>query len=95
MREFYGELRNPAPDEDWATWARSTYDSYQHASGTCKMGAGPATPPRWWTSGCGVHGLDNLWVADASVMPEVVRANTNSTVYVIGERLAEFLSSAA
>ena len=19
MREFYGELRNPAPDEDWAT----------------------------------------------------------------------------
>ena len=42
-----------------------------------------------------VHGLDNLWVADASVMPEVVHANTNATVYVIGERLAEFLGSAA
>jgi choline dehydrogenase len=42
-----------------------------------------------------VHGLDNLWVADASVMPEVVRANTNSTVYVIAERLAEFMQSAA
>ena len=42
-----------------------------------------------------VHGLDNLWVADASIMPEVVHANTNATVYVIGERLAEFLSSAA
>ena len=94
MREFYGELRNPAPDEDWATWARSTYDSYQHASGTCKMG--PADDPAAVVDQrLRVHGLDNLWVADASVMPEVVRANTNSTVYVIGERLAEFLSSAA
>ncbi len=94
MREFYGELRNPAPDEDWATWARSTYDSYQHASGTCKMG--PADDPDAVVDQrLRVHGLDNLWVADASVMPEVVRANTNSTVYVIGERLAEFLSSAA
>jgi choline dehydrogenase len=24
-----------------------------------------------------VHGIDNLWVADASVMPTVVHANTN------------------
>ena len=94
MREFYGELRNPAPDEDWATFARSTYDSYQHASGTCRMG--PADDPASVVDQrLRVHGLDNLWVADASVMPEVVRANTNSTVYVIAERLAEFLSSAA
>ena len=94
MREFYGELRNPAPGEDWTTWARSTFDSYQHASGTCKMG--PASDSSAVVDQrLRVHGLDNLWVADASVMPEVVRANTNSTVYVIGERLAEFLSSAA
>ena len=94
MREFYGELRNPAPDEDWATFARSTYDSYHHACGTCRMG--PANDPAAVVDQrLRVHGLDNLWVADASVMPEVVRANTNATVYVIGERLAEFLSSAA
>jgi len=94
MREFYGELRNPGPDEDWATFARSTYDSYQHPCGTCKMG--PASDPAAVVDQrLRVHGLDNLWVADASVMPEVVRANTNSTVYAIGERLAEFLSSAA
>ena len=94
MREFYGELRNPGPEEDWATFARSTYDSYQHASGTCKMG--PADDPAAVVDQrLRVHGLDNLWVADASVMPEVVRANTNSTVYVIAERLAEFLGSAA
>ena len=94
MREFYGELRNPAPDEDWATFARSTYDSYQHASGTCRMGPSD-DPAAVVDQRLRVHGLDNLWVADASVMPEVVRANTNATVYVIGERLAEFLGSAA
>ena len=94
MREFYGELRNPAPDEDWATFARSTYDSYHHACGTCRMG--PANDPAAVVDQrLRIHGLDNLWVADASVMPEVVRANTNATVYVIAERLAEFLGSAA
>ncbi len=94
MREFYGAVRNPAPGEDWATFARSTYDSYQHASGTCRMG--PADDPASVVDQrLRVHGLDNLWVADASVMPEVVRANTNATVYVIGERLAEFVGSAA
>ncbi len=94
MRDFYGELRNPGPDEDWATFARSTYDSYQHASGTCRMGPS-GDPAAVVDQRLRVHGLDNLWVADASVMPEVVRANTNSMVYVIGERLAEFLRSAA
>ena len=94
MREFCGAVRNPAPDEDWATFARSTYDSYHHACGTCRMG--PADDPGAVVDQrLRVHGLDNLWVADASIMPEVTHANTNATVYVIAERLAEFLSSAA
>ena len=94
MREFYGALRNPGPEEDWATFARSTYNSYYHGCGTCRMG--PADDPASVVDQrLRVHGLDNLWVADASVMPEVVHANTNATVYVIGERLAEFLGSAA
>ena len=94
MREFYGAVRNPAPQEDWATFARSTYDSYHHASGTCRMG--PAEDPASVVDQrLRVHGLDNLRVADASIMPEVTHANTNATVYVIAERLAEFLGSAA
>lgn len=94
MREFYGELRNPAPDEDWAAFARTTFNCYHHGSGSCSMG--PADDPGAVVDQrLRVHGLDNLWVADASVMPEVVRANTNATVYVIAERLAEFLGSAA
>ncbi|HEX9445632.1 MAG TPA: GMC family oxidoreductase N-terminal domain-containing protein, partial [Candidatus Binatia bacterium] len=37
-REFYGPLLQPAPGEDWAKFARSTYDSYHHGVGTCMMG---------------------------------------------------------
>ena len=38
-----------------------------------------------------VHGFDNLWVGDASIMPTVVHANTNFTVMMIAERAAEFI----
>jgi choline dehydrogenase len=40
-----------------------------------------------------VHGMDNLWVADASVMPTVTHANTNLTTIMIGERLAAWLKA--
>ena len=92
MRKFYGPLATPDPDEDWTTFARSTHDSALHGSGTCKMGPSD-DPAAVVDQRLRVHGLDNLWVADASVMPTVVHANTNATVYVIGERLAEFLKS--
>lgn len=92
MREFYGPLATPGPEEDWATFARSNHDSSLHGCGTCKMGPSD-DPAAVVDQRLRVHGLDNLWVADASVMPAVVHANTNATVYVIGERLAEFLKS--
>jgi choline dehydrogenase len=38
-----------------------------------------------------VHGIEALYVADASVMPTVVRAPTNLTSIAIGERAAELL----
>jgi choline dehydrogenase len=40
-----------------------------------------------------VHGFDNLWVGDASIMPTVVHANTNLTVMMIAERAAEFITA--
>jgi choline dehydrogenase len=40
---------------------------------------------------CGVHGLEALYVCDASVMPSIVRANTNLTSIMIGERTADWL----
>ena len=42
-----------------------------------------------------VHGIAGLRVADASVMPDVIRANTNATTIMISERVAEFIKAAA
>jgi choline dehydrogenase len=38
-----------------------------------------------------VRGADGLAVADASIMPNVPRANTNLTCIMIGERVADWM----
>ena len=38
-----------------------------------------------------VHGIQGLRVADASIMPNCVRANTNCTTMMIGERIADYI----
>jgi choline dehydrogenase len=38
-----------------------------------------------------VRGVENLRVADASIMPNIVRCNTNFTCMMIGERVADWL----
>jgi len=37
------------------------------------------------------HRVDNLVVADASIMPFVPRANTNLTSIMVGERIGEWI----
>jgi choline dehydrogenase len=93
-KEFYGPLIQPAPAEDWGAFARKTYDSYHHGVGTCKMG--PASDNMAVVDQrLRVHGMQNLWVGDASIMPVVSRANTNLTSIMIGERLADFVQEVA
>jgi len=93
-REFYGPLIQPGPSDDWEKFARSTYDSYHHGVGTCKMG--PASDDRAVVDEkLRVHGMSNLWVGDASIMPVVSHANTNLTSIMIGERLADFVKEVA
>ena len=41
-----------------------------------------------------VHGVDNLYVADASIMPVVPRANTNIPALIVGERISAWLTQA-
>ena len=40
-----------------------------------------------------VKGLENLRVADASVMPDCIRANTNATTIMIAEKLSDFIKA--
>jgi choline dehydrogenase-like flavoprotein len=73
-------------------WLLRNIGTSHHISGTCKMG--PASDPMAVVSQYGrVHGLDGLWVADASIMPDCIRANTNATTIMIAERVADFIKA--
>lgn len=63
-----------------------------HPVGTCKMGPDGDPLAVVDQHGC-VRGLEGLRVADASIMPNLPRANTNLTAIMIGERVAEFMAS--
>ena len=41
---------------------------------------------------CRVRGLMGLRVVDASVMPDVIRANTNATTIMIAEKVADWMN---
>jgi choline dehydrogenase len=87
-----GELA-PSPDlEDGEleAYARRWVGGHWHPVGSCRMG--PETDPDAVVDrdGC-VYGLDNLFVADASVLPTIPRANTHLPVLAVAERLAEGL----
>jgi choline dehydrogenase len=61
-----------------------------HPVGTCKMG--PADDPLAVVDAKGmVYGLEGLRVADAAIMPNIPRGNTNLTAIMIGERVADFM----
>jgi choline dehydrogenase len=63
---------------------------YYHPVGTCMMG--PASDRAAVVDSHGrIHGLENAYVADASIMPVIPRANTNIPALVVGERIARWL----
>ena len=79
-----------ASDDALDSWLLSNVGTTHHISGTCKMG--PDTDPMAVVDQyCWVRGLQGLRVVDASVMPDVIRANTNATAIMIGERVADWI----
>jgi 5-(hydroxymethyl)furfural/furfural oxidase len=75
-------------------WLMETVGDTGHICGTCRMGA-PDDPRSVVDPGGRVLGVEGLWVADASVFPEVPRANTNLPTIAAAERLSDLIGGAA
>ncbi len=75
--------------EKLRSWARRASGSGYHPCSTAPMGADDdegAVVDQYGR----VYGVDGLFVADASIMPSVPRANINIPTIMIGERFGEW-----
>jgi choline dehydrogenase len=82
---------NCSTDADWEHYVRGAVTPSYHPVGTCKMGIDDlaVVDPE-----LRVHGIANLRVADASIMPTITTGNTNAPSMMIGERAAELILGA-
>ena len=63
---------------------RATARGFFHPVGTCAIGS-------VLDEQCRVLGFENLYVVDASAIPDIPAANTNLTTVALAERAAEWL----
>ena len=99
FEEILGERIDPseqvlASEAAMDQWMLHTVGTMHHISGTCRMG--PDKDPMAVIDQHGrVRGVKGLRVADCSVMPDCIRANTNLTAIMIGERIADLIQHPA
>ena len=90
--EFRGKRIKPSPDiksnSEIDSWIRETAITDYHPSGTCKMGNEPDSVV---DEKLKVHGFENLYVVDASIMPDVVSGNLNAPTQMIAEKASDFI----
>ena len=70
---------------------RATSTTVWHPVGTCRMGLGDDAVVDALLR---VHGLRNLRVVDASVMPQITSANTNLPIIMLAEKAADMVQLA-
>ena len=83
-------INTPTERNEILKMIRANANAGFHYSSTCKMGAekddwavvAPDTK---------VRGVENLRVADGSIMPAIVSCNLNAPIMMIGERCADFM----
>ena len=90
--EHRGEEVNPGSDaqtnEQITERLREGISHVYHPVGTCKMGNDDMAVV---DERLRVHGIDNLRVADASIMPTIISGNTNAPCIMIGEKAADMI----
>jgi choline dehydrogenase len=69
---------------------REHCESAYHPTGTCKMGSA-SDPMAVVDSQCRVIGIENLRVADSSIMPQVTNGNLNAPTLMIGEKASDHI----
>ena len=72
--------------EERIDFIRRKAETVYHPVGTCKMGNDPMAVV---DSELRVHGIENLRVVDASIMPELISGNTNAPSMMIAEKCAD------
>ena len=75
-------------DEDAVHFIRAEAQTLYHPVGTCKMGTDSlaVVDPR-----LRVHGIEQLRVVDASIMPRIPAGNTNAPTIMIAEKASDFI----
>jgi choline dehydrogenase len=74
--------------EETTSYVRAHAETLYHPVGSCKMGQDASSVV---DEKLQVHGVAGLRVADASVMPKIVRGNTNAPVMMIAEKAVRMI----
>jgi len=82
-----GNLRGPSLED----FIRDAAATYHHQTCTAKMGRDSMSVV---DAGLKVYGIENLRIADGSIMPRVTTGNTMAPCVIIGERASEILRTA-
>lgn len=92
MADLVEEETCPAIDytdpQAMENFIRNNTELAYHPIGTCRMGVDENAVV---TPDLRVRGIDNLWIADASIMPDLISGNTNGVCIMIGEKLSRLL----
>jgi len=72
---------------DLLSYIARSGDPVHHLAGSCKMGNDTMSVV---DEKLRVHGIKNLRIADASIMPEIISGNTHAACVMIGEKAADF-----
>ena len=96
MRQVIHRETRPGPDisshDDLLAFAKSTGHTCWHPVGTCKMGTDQLAVV---DEKLRVHGVGNLRVVDASIMPTLPSSNTNIPTIMLAERAADLILAEA
>ena len=83
-----------ASDDDLDAWMLANLNDYVHISGSCRMGA-PDDDDAVVDPTGRVIGYEGLRVCDASIFPDLPRANTHLPTVMVAERIATMIATDA